>query len=375
RERERAENKIPLSHVRGSLTLALTLVFISFVLLIVLLVTPLWGRIAENVPVCLVFGPFQAEKAKLIVACSFLQTIVVLAMFTLFFRKRYAPTLFVLLCCLDLYLANHWMIPTVDRQFFAQQSTLLEKIVQTHQGQQPPRIYRLPIWCPQQFSNQSSANRFEEITFFERESLWPKHALEKRVLIFNIPGTISIQTYYERLGEIYSSVGFETCYARLGCEYVILPFLTNLNPQKAVKLYSDSVNDVALWQIKQPGPIAWTIDGRTAQIVSYEPNRIVLEAETIQPQTLVLAEQYFPGWKVKITSESGEYATKIFPVEKIFRGVEVPAGKCRVEFYYDPFLLKLGAFLTLFGWIFVLYRNVKLRASQGEAAKSEPRTQ
>ncbi|MCL2305162.1 MAG: hypothetical protein FWC43_07445 [Planctomycetaceae bacterium] len=382
RERERAENKIPLSYVRGSLLLALTLVFISFVLLVVLLVTPLWGRIAENVPVPAVFGPLQAEKAKLIVACSFLQTIVVLVVFGAWASRPHviqgqtrhprSSFLLILLCFLDLYLANHWMIPMVDRQFFAQQSMLLEKIVQTHNAPQPPRIYRFATsWYPPQILNQTSTNRFEELVVFDRESLLPRYPLEKRISIIDVPGTMSIHSYLEKLNEIRFSTEFEKSVARLGVEYVILPLQTNFTPQKAVELYSDSINDVALWQIKQPGPVAWTIDGRVAQIISYEPNRIVLETETAQPQTLVLVEQYFPGWKAKVVSEQGECSAKIFPVEKIFRGIEIPAGKCRVEFCYDPFLLKLGAFLTLLGWIFVLYRNVKLRASQGEAAKSE----
>ncbi len=346
--------EIPLSYVRSELVIT----FISVVLFNALLTTRFWDRIVQNVPACVMFGPFQTEIAKSVVACSLLQTIVVLSIFTLFSRKRYAPILFVLLCCLDLYLANHWMIPTVDRRNFARQSVLLEKIAQTHQGLQPPRIYRYSIWYPPQFKCYANANRFEESVAFDRATLWPKYTLENRVSIVNVRGTMVIQSYGKKLEELHAvKEEFETRAAKLGIEYVILPGNRRLNREEAVRLYSDPANDVSLWKLKQPGPIAWTIDGKAAKNVSYEPNRVVLETETAQSQTLVLAEQYWPGWKAKIANENGEHFARIFPVNAIFRGIEIPPGKCRVEFYYDPFLLKLGATGTLLGCIFVLYHT------------------
>ena len=363
------------------------ILFVSLMLLAVLLGTPLWNSVTENVPNCPMFGPFQADHAKSVVAHSLLHTIIILTIFAgiLYFSwdRRHLVRIWVsrlpacmrqarclrsqgiflvVLCCLDLCLANRWMIPTADRRNFARPSTLLEKIAETHQGAQPPRIYRYSIWYPPQFRNQTSEDRFAESVVFDRETLWPKYSLQHRVSIVNVQGTMSIQSYEKKLKEIRSSVReFENRVLRLGVEYVILPMNRALNHREAVKLYSDPANDVALWKIKSPGPVAWISDGTgSAQVVSYEPNRIVLAVETEgdspQSPTLVLAEQYWPGWKARITSEQSTYSTTIFPVDGIFRGIEIPQGKCRIAFDYDPFLLKLGAIGTLFAWIFVIAR-------------------
>jgi len=364
---------------------AYSVLFVSLVMLVMVSCTPLWNQITGSVPNCPMFGPFQADLAKSVVIHSLLHTIVVLAILAVLERGRLAllgarasrphvgwyasrphagvtPALqifLIVLCCLDLCIANRWMIPTADRRYFAQQSTLREKITETHQGPQPPRVYRYSIWYPSLFRNQTSADRFAESVVFDRETLWPKYSLEHRVSSVAVQGTMSIQSYENKLREIRSSArGFEHHVAQLGIEYVILPTRLSLNPREAVKLYSDPANDVALWKIKQPGPIAWLSgDSGPAKIVSYEPNRIVLETDTTEPQTLVLAEQHWPGWKARITGEKGDYVTKIFPVDEIFRGIEVPSGKCRITFDYDPFLLKLGAIGTLLGVIFVTTRR------------------
>ena len=358
--------------VRNPFCLIFPVLFISFAFLALLWGTPLWDRIAESVPVCPMFGPFQAENAKSVVIRSLLHTIVVLGVLIglwLFLRKRYVPIFLVLLCCFDLYLANRWMIPTVDRRNFAVQSPLLEKIAQTHSGPHPPRIYRFPIWYPASFRNQTSENRFEESVLFDRATLWPKYSLENRVSIVDVRGTVSAQAYEKRLREIHSSAqGFENRIAKLGVEYVILPARRVLDSQEATRLYLDRAGDVSLWKINRPGPTAWISGGNgSAKIVSYEPNRIILETETLQPQTLVLAEQYWPGWKARIVNEESKSAAKIFPVDEIFRGIGIPPGKSRIEFHYDPFLLKLGAVGTLLGSIFVLlnlFRRIR-RVSRG----------
>jgi len=367
--------KIP----RSVLLSAFFVLFLSLAFLVALNLTPLWNQIVGNVPKCPLFGPFQADLAKSVVFDSLLHTVMILiafAVFLWFVRKRIDPQrwgmIFVFLCCFDLYLANRWMIPTADRTIFARQSPLLEKIAQTHDGPHPPRIYRYAIWYPPQFRNETSENRLAESVAFDRATLWPKYTLEgmleERLSIIDVHGTMSIQTYADKLKEIRSSAPeFESRVARLGVEYMVLPIRFRLNPKEAVRLDFDAANNVALWKLRQPGPRAWTSDeDGTAKIISYEPNRIVLAVETAEPQTLVLAEQYWPGWKARITNENGDYVTKIFLLDEIFRGIEVPPGKCRVVFQYDPILLKLGAAMTLFGWVFVLIRIRSRHEAKGQ---------
>ncbi len=114
-----------------------------------------------------------------------------------------------------------------------------------------------------------------------------------------------------------------------------------------------------------------SVTGRTtggeAKLVRYSNDRVVINATLGDPGVLVLADSYYPGWKVFVDERQG----KILQANHFFRGVELPAGNHRVEFVYDPLSFKLGlvissltaAFLfavPLVGWIL---RRAALRRS------------
>lgn len=65
-----------------------------------------------------------------------------------------------------------------------------------------------------------------------------------------------------------------------------------------------------------------------AVITSYEPNKIVITAETDKPRLLVLTDIYYPDWKAYVNGVE----TKIYEVDLALRGVVVPAGQLTVEF-------------------------------------------
>ena len=340
----------------------------SLVFLAILFAGPLWSHVSQNVPNCPMFGPFQTELAKTECVRSLLHTMIVLALLAIiaFQCKRNATVFVLILVCGDLYAANYWLTPTASRKIFAMQSPILKKITETHDSPNPPRIYRYSIWYPAEFRRQTSPNRLAESVAFDRISLWPKYSLEHRVSFVDVRGTMSIQSHAERLQKIRaSSDGFEKRLSQIGVEYVILPYRKSLNRDAASRIYSDAKNDFALWKIMQPGPIAWLQNDMTpAKVVSYEPNRIVLEADGAKPQTLVLAEQYWPGWKASVVQENETVSAEIFPVETVFRGVNIPAGQCRVVFQYDPPLLKFGAACSLLAWC-VVFANLVRRNKNG----------
>lgn len=66
------------------------------------------------------------------------------------------------------------------------------------------------------------------------------------------------------------------------------------------------------------------------KIIDYQLNRVVLVAENVHKQFLVLTDSYYPTWKVLIDGQE----EKIYLTNFNFRGVVVPAGKHRVEFIY-----------------------------------------
>ena len=82
-----------------------------------------------------------------------------------------------------------------------------------------------------------------------------------------------------------------------------------------------------------------------AEIISYEPSKVVIKTDSPEPKFLVLTDNYYSGWKAKIDGQKAE----ILRPYSTFRAVEVGLGEHQVEFYYDSDIFKLGASLTLLG--------------------------
>lgn len=69
-----------------------------------------------------------------------------------------------------------------------------------------------------------------------------------------------------------------------------------------------------------------------AQIISYTPNRVLIQAKTTTPALLFLSDNFYPNWKVKVNGRE----EKIYRADYTFRAVIVPQGKSTVEFLFDP---------------------------------------
>lgn len=74
-----------------------------------------------------------------------------------------------------------------------------------------------------------------------------------------------------------------------------------------------------------------------AKISSYTENKVIIEVENNVENNdvgfLVLTDSFYPTWRAKI----GEKDAKIYRTDYNFRGVFVPAGKQKVEFYNSLF--------------------------------------
>jgi len=78
-------------------------------------------------------------------------------------------------------------------------------------------------------------------------------------------------------------------------------------------------------------------------ILKYEPEEVIIEAETGAPRFLVLSDTYYPGWKVYVDAK----LDKIYRTDYILRSVYLAPGRHIVKFTYDPFSFKIGAAITL----------------------------
>lgn len=81
-----------------------------------------------------------------------------------------------------------------------------------------------------------------------------------------------------------------------------------------------------------------------ARIVTYEPNRLVLETKADQPAVLVVSEMHYPGWVAMLDGVK----TSIHNTNFLLRGVVTPAGLHRVEMRYRAPGARNGAIISLF---------------------------
>ena len=70
-----------------------------------------------------------------------------------------------------------------------------------------------------------------------------------------------------------------------------------------------------------------------AQIMSWAPDRVEIEVESLRPGILVLHEPYYPGWEVEVDGQPA----RLLRANILFRGVEIAEGMHRVVFRFAPF--------------------------------------
>lgn len=80
----------------------------------------------------------------------------------------------------------------------------------------------------------------------------------------------------------------------------------------------------------------------TADMKSYQANKVIINAQAERDSLLVLTDNFYPGWKAKVNGKT----TEVLRTDYTFRAVAIPKGKSTVEFYYDPLSFRLGFVLS-----------------------------
>ena len=96
--------------------------------------------------------------------------------------------------------------------------------------------------------------------------------------------------------------------------------------------------------------------------------KVILEFEhnyndEVTPQLLIFSEIYYPkGWNVYLDDNLSEY----FDVNYILRAMLVPEGKHKIDFYFEPEIVKSGinvrliSILLTFSFIaYMFYKKTK----------------
>jgi hypothetical protein len=96
------------------------------------------------------------------------------------------------------------------------------------------------------------------------------------------------------------------------------------------------------------------------EIITYEPERVVLEISADRECYTLLQDMYYPGWRVYVDGEEVRFVKTDIGI----RAIRVPKGKHTIVMTFRPRSLHLGLLLTCLGLILtVAYAVRKSRAS------------
>ncbi len=85
----------------------------------------------------------------------------------------------------------------------------------------------------------------------------------------------------------------------------------------------------------------------SVEVVRYEPQRVELRATMDRPGIVILADVYYPGWRLTIDGKPAP----IYRANRMMRGAAVPAGEHTLVYTYEPDTFRIGAILSVIGTI------------------------
>ena len=87
------------------------------------------------------------------------------------------------------------------------------------------------------------------------------------------------------------------------------------------------------------------------KLVSYKPNQLKYVSNNSKEGFAVFSEMYYEnGWKATVDGNEA----KIFQVNYVLRGLQIPAGKHTIEFKFEPEVVKTGSTIALISSIGML---------------------
>ena len=115
-----------------------------------------------------------------------------------------------------------------------------------------------------------------------------------------------------------------------------IKILHSLNTKKSAVLNSKFASELKK---------SYSIDSlATISLTSYKANALSYQSNSSSEQFAVFSEIYYKdGWKAFVDGQE----TNIYPVNYVLRGMEVPAGEHKIEFKFEPQVIKKGSNITL----------------------------
>jgi hypothetical protein len=180
----------------------------------------------------------------------------------------------------------------------------------------PAEVGLADAWHWREVSNDSTVNWYKDMKVYENLRVLPRVWLVNQVQV--------VPNDYDQLrlirGEIKDTQGRE------------------FDPRQTALIESGAATQPWAQHLQQANGTTGT-----ARILERANDRLLIETASANDALLVLSEMAYPGWQARVDGQAIEWQR----VNYILSGVPVAAGKHRVEFFYQPQMVKNGAVVTL----------------------------
>lgn len=264
-----------------------------------------------------------AQRNLILPTIMFIAFIIIIS-----FRRR----LFVVACCLlfvtiaDLFRFHHKFTPYTDKKLWYPQIKFITFLQQNQGVNRSFGIFDGQLNLP-----------FKIYSAEGYDTLFPK--TYGRLLQLDTAGRVSSAIIPKNSPQTMSLLNL------LGVKYVVqgvvhgaAPWELQLwnYPDQFTNIYEDESYQVFLNKTAQPR--AYLVNGGMANIKAYTPQKIIIEVDSAQNNTLILSDSYYPGWRATIDNQT----TRINRTDVALRSVDVPSGYHTVTMTYQPLSFTLG---------------------------------
>lgn len=153
-----------------------------------------------------------------------------------------------------------------------------------------------------------------------------------------IPGLTLVRQNPEQLSWLYEVSAF------VPRAYIVSDAVYEKGPRRTMERLTSAPFDLSR-QVVLDAPTSIKASRQSVsetKITSYQNREVHLSARLQNPGILVLADTYYPGWRVYVDGDE----RPVLRANHFFRAVELPAGNHWVKFTYDPISFKLGAIIS-----------------------------
>lgn len=123
-------------------------------------------------------------------------------------------------------------------------------------------------------------------------------------------------------------------------EEEILPYLAKVGDQKAAVVVNDPLLPAAIAAANRQLDKKLT---SSLRLLTYQPEKVVIEAQVDREGLLVFGDNDFPGWQATIDGRK----SRIIPVNYFMKSVYLPPGTHQVTFSYRPTSLLAGIIISI----------------------------